>query len=161
MARWQPQRRDSPRPTQLVAIPFANAGSTETFRLGRGACFGESALNDELPAEKRRRAADVYAEGDCAVVELQATEFARLLGGSLNRLAQDNFNRKVLAAISFSGVSLSSILSSSDMTKLLNALHEDVFDDGDQVIEDALLGLPFGPYGVVLTILFGVFLRYH
>lgn len=29
---------------------------------------------------------------------------------------------------------------------------------GDQVIEDALLGLPFGPYGVVLTILFGVFL---
>ena len=81
MARWQPQRRDSPRPTQLVAIPFANAGSTETFRLGRGACFGESALNDELPAEKRRRAADVYAEGDCAVVELQATEFARLLGG--------------------------------------------------------------------------------
>jgi len=29
---------------------------------------------------------------------------------------------------------------------------------GDQVIEDALLGLPFGPYGVVLTILFAVFL---
>ncbi|MAZ05721.1 TRAP transporter large permease subunit [Marinobacter sp. SS8-8] len=29
---------------------------------------------------------------------------------------------------------------------------------GDQVIEGALLGLPFGPYGVVLTILFGVFL---
>lgn len=29
---------------------------------------------------------------------------------------------------------------------------------GDEVIEDALLGLPFGPYGVVLTILFGVFL---
>jgi tripartite ATP-independent transporter DctM subunit len=29
---------------------------------------------------------------------------------------------------------------------------------GDAVIEDALLGLPFGPYGVVLTILFAVFL---
>ena len=29
---------------------------------------------------------------------------------------------------------------------------------GDQVIEEALLGLPFGPYGVVLTILFTVFL---
>ncbi|WP_341580913.1 TRAP transporter large permease subunit [Marinobacter metalliresistant] len=29
---------------------------------------------------------------------------------------------------------------------------------GDQVIEDALLGLSFGPYGVVLTILFAVFL---
>ncbi|MDX1635783.1 MAG: TRAP transporter large permease subunit [Marinobacter sp.] len=29
---------------------------------------------------------------------------------------------------------------------------------GDAVIEEALLGLPFGPYGVVLTILFGVFL---
>ena len=29
---------------------------------------------------------------------------------------------------------------------------------GDQVIEDALLGLPFGPYGVVQTILFAVFL---
>ncbi|MDX1755998.1 MAG: TRAP transporter large permease subunit [Marinobacter sp.] len=29
---------------------------------------------------------------------------------------------------------------------------------GDEVIEEALLGLPFGPYGVVLTILFGVFL---
>ncbi|TNE95056.1 MAG: TRAP transporter large permease subunit, partial [Gammaproteobacteria bacterium] len=29
---------------------------------------------------------------------------------------------------------------------------------GDTVIEEALLGLPFGPYGVVLTILFAVFL---
>ncbi len=29
---------------------------------------------------------------------------------------------------------------------------------GDRVIEEALLGLPFGPYGVVLTILFCVFL---
>ncbi|AFP29041.1 MULTISPECIES: TRAP transporter large permease [Marinobacter] len=29
---------------------------------------------------------------------------------------------------------------------------------GDEVIKDALLGLPFGPYGVVLTILFSVFL---
>jgi len=29
---------------------------------------------------------------------------------------------------------------------------------GDEVIKDALLGLPFGPYGVVLTILFAVFL---
>ena len=29
---------------------------------------------------------------------------------------------------------------------------------GDRVIEEALLGLPFGPYGVVLTILFAVFL---
>ncbi|SFL94741.1 TRAP transporter large permease [Marinobacter zhejiangensis] len=29
---------------------------------------------------------------------------------------------------------------------------------GDEVIEGALLGLPFGPYGVVLTILLGVFL---
>ncbi|MDC0661020.1 TRAP transporter large permease [Marinobacter sp. SS21] len=29
---------------------------------------------------------------------------------------------------------------------------------GDEVIEGALLGLPFGPYGVVLTILVGVFL---
>lgn len=29
---------------------------------------------------------------------------------------------------------------------------------GDRVIEEALLGLPFGPYGIVLTILFGVFL---
>ncbi len=29
---------------------------------------------------------------------------------------------------------------------------------GDEVIESALLGLPFGPYGVVLTILVGVFL---
>jgi tripartite ATP-independent transporter DctM subunit len=29
---------------------------------------------------------------------------------------------------------------------------------GDAVIEEALLGLPFGPYGVILTILFGVFL---
>ncbi|SDW76537.1 TRAP transporter large permease [Marinobacter mobilis] len=29
---------------------------------------------------------------------------------------------------------------------------------GDEVIEGALLGLPFGPYGVVLTILFGIFL---
>jgi len=29
---------------------------------------------------------------------------------------------------------------------------------GDEVIKDALLGLPFGPYGVILTILFAVFL---
>jgi len=29
---------------------------------------------------------------------------------------------------------------------------------GDEVIKEALLGLPFGPYGVVLTILFAVFL---
>lgn len=29
---------------------------------------------------------------------------------------------------------------------------------GDEVIKDALLELPFGPYGVILTILFGVFL---
>ncbi len=29
---------------------------------------------------------------------------------------------------------------------------------GDRVIEEALLGLPLGPYGIVLTILFGVFL---
>ncbi|KAA1174215.1 TRAP transporter large permease subunit [Marinobacter salinexigens] len=29
---------------------------------------------------------------------------------------------------------------------------------GDTVIEEALLGLPFGPYGVILTILFAVFL---
>ena len=29
---------------------------------------------------------------------------------------------------------------------------------GDQVIEDALLGLPLGPNGIILTILFGVFL---
>ncbi len=29
---------------------------------------------------------------------------------------------------------------------------------GDEVIKDALLGLPFGPYGVVSTILFSEFL---
>jgi tripartite ATP-independent transporter DctM subunit len=29
---------------------------------------------------------------------------------------------------------------------------------GDEVIKDSLLGLPFGPYGVILTILFAVFL---
>lgn len=29
---------------------------------------------------------------------------------------------------------------------------------GDQVIEDAILSLPFGPYGIVIAILFGVFL---
>ena len=87
-------------------------------------CFGESALNDDVDESQRLRKADVLADGDTAVVQLQAADFQKLLGTSLQEVASKNFNKKILSAIKFDGTSLASILSSSDMTKLLDALED-------------------------------------
>ena len=51
-----------------------------------------------------------------------------LLG--LQEVTVANFNRKVLSAVKFDGTVLAAILSSSDLNKLLEALVEETFKDG-------------------------------
>ena len=118
-------------------------GSDEEFPLAANECFGESALNDDVDESQRLRKADVLADGDTAVVQLQAADFQKLLGTSLQEVASKNFNKKILSAIKFDGTSLASILSSSDMTKLLDALEDVVFADGESVIEEGATGDTF------------------
>ena len=100
-------------------------GSEDVFPVGEGECFGESALYADLEEDGNVRKADVLSDGESTIMQLQASDFQQLLGASLREVAAANFNRKLLSAVKVDGTALSSLLSSSDISRLLDALVEE------------------------------------
>ena len=76
-------------------------------------------------------------------MQLQAAEFQQLLGASLQEVAAANFNRKLLSAVKVDGTALSALLSSSDISRLLDALVEETFRDGQALVEEGITGDAF------------------
>ena len=77
------------------------------------------------------------------IMQLQAAEFQQLLGASLQEVAAANFNRKLLSAVKVDGTALSALLSSSDISRLLDALVEETFRDGQALVEEGITGDAF------------------
>ena len=119
-------------------------GSSEgAFAVGEGECFGESALDADVEEARRVRKADVVSDGESRILQLQAAEFHALLGSSLQEVAAGNLHRKLLSAVKVDGTALSSLLSSSDMGRLLDALVEQNFEDGQTLVEEGSAGDAF------------------
>ena len=115
-------------------------GSEDVLPVGEAECFGESALNEEVEEDDRVRKADVVSDGTSTIVQLNAAEFHKLLGSSLQEVAAANFNKKILSAVKFDGMSVGSILSSSDLNRLLEALSEETYKDGQTVFDEGANG---------------------
>ena len=118
-------------------------GSSDKFPLGEGAFFGESALNETLLDDERKRRADVIADGALVVVQLMGRDFNMLMGSSLATVAARNFNRKILAAVKIEGSFLGTMLSSADLDKLVDALIEESYADYENVVEEGDMGDTF------------------
>ena len=89
------------------------------------------------------RKADVVSDGATELIQLHASEFHKLLGSSLQEVTAANFNKKILCAVKFDGVMLKDLLSSSDLSKLLDALVEEEFKDGQPLVEEGASGDSF------------------
>jgi len=125
------------------AVVCVRRGSEEKFPLREGDVFGESALNEDLEEDERKRRADVIADGTLTVIQLMGKDFHKLLGSSLDVVAARNFNRKIMAAVKFDGTSLTAMLSSADLDKLVDALVEESYADGETVVEEGATGDTF------------------
>ena len=96
--------------------------------LGPLDCFGESALHED--AAQAIRKADVVGYGDATVLELHASVFRRLLGSSLEAVVDFNFRKHLVASVQLRGVTLGSILTAAELRWVVDALEEEVWEDG-------------------------------
>ena len=118
-------------------------GEDDKYPLHQGDVFGESALNEELAEADRARKADVVADGALTVVQLMQEDFHKLLGSSLDAVARKNLNLKIMSAVKFDGTALTSMLSTADLDKLVDALQTEDYQDGETVVEEGATGDTF------------------
>ena len=125
------------------SVVVMRRGEDVKHPLYRGDFFGESALADEVAETDHKRRADVVADGTVTVCQLMLNDFDKLLGSSLGSVARKNLNLKILAGVKFDGTALTSMLSSSDLDKLVDALQEESYEDGETVVEEGAMGDTF------------------
>lgn len=105
------------------------------FRMKAPAVFGESALSGKDDA---KRMANVVAVGTPTLYKLTRENFKDLLGEDLAELAQRNFNEKVLG-----GMDMFKTLEESERAKLIEALTEETFEAGEDIIRQGEEGQDF------------------
>jgi len=64
------------------------------------------------------------------VLELHASVFRRLLGSSLEAVVDFNFRKHLLASVQLRGVTLCGILTAAELRWVVDALEEEVWEDG-------------------------------
>ena len=64
------------------------------------------------------------------MLELHASVFRRLLGSSLEAVVDFNFRKHLVASVQLRGVTLGSILTAAELRWVVDALEEEVWEDG-------------------------------
>ena len=125
------------------SVVCTRRGDSGRYPLHTGDVFGESALNEEIKEEERVRRADVIADGAVTVVQLMQGDFHKLLGSSLEAVTSKNSRRKIIGSVKFDGAALTALLSVADVDKLVEALVEETYEDGETIIEEGATGDTF------------------